>query len=179
MTSSSTTQPCFYDVKEKRSMDLLLISKTSLIRLTSLGCLKASSETLALGCLDLGRKWLTLPTRWLKKAVFVADLLKIFTFLQNLIFLPHSADFSHLRPKRRQPKASVSLEVHKHPGSPGHCLSWRTIACNSILDHAMSIDAMPSQNVFIKIVTMQPRSSLRGSYMFCAFVYPNAVGRGE
>ena len=38
---------------------------------------------------------------------------------------------------------------------------------------------MPSQNVFIKIVTMQPRSSLEGSYLFCAFVYTHMLWEGE
>ena len=59
-----------------------------------------------------------------------ADLLKNFEFPRNLISLPHSADFSHFRPKWRQPKTVVSVEVHKHPGSPGQCLSWRATQCN-------------------------------------------------
>ena len=35
---------------------------------------------------------------------------------------PLSANSSHFLPKPRQPKATVSREVHKHPGSPSQCL---------------------------------------------------------
>ena len=36
---------------------------------------------------------------------------------------------------RQLEKRNVSLEVYKHPGSPGHCLSWRTIACSNFVSH--------------------------------------------
>ena len=48
----------------------------------------------------------------------------------SLYFCPFLANFSHFLPKPRQPKASVSLEVHKHLGSPGwQCLTLRATDC--------------------------------------------------
>ena len=55
-------------------------------------------------------------------------------------FLRLSANSSHFMPKPRQPKESVSLEAHNHPGSPGRCLSWRAIVCTPT-DASMSFKA--------------------------------------
>ena len=73
------------------------------------------NETLALGCLGLaenGKKMAekgskTMPT-----------------------FLPVSANVLPFSAKPRQPKASVSYDVHKQQGSPGQCFTRRSSKCS-------------------------------------------------
>ena len=67
----------------------------------------SSSETL-----DLGRKWPKLVEKVVENGSKTMP-----------TFLPLSANCSHFLPKPRQPKASVSLEEHKHPGSLGRWFS--------------------------------------------------------